>query len=428
MNVLIDTGASCSIIDIGSVRKLGLSDTLHPSPNYVIDASGNNMDILGEIFINISAPNIDILQKMKVIDTTSYKHVILGRDFLEKFNSVAFNFSRNTIKLGEQWHSCVKLNGTERVNLLNKVTLQGRSESIVNVRCKKSLSLMNSDFEPISIANIPGIYATRCRVVPDVDGVFQISILNANTHPVVIPSQKYLGKLHVPHQIVASLEPCTVASHTDFEASIKHGENLSTDERQRLISLISNFQDVFASNPKKPTLVKNMEHRIITENAQPVRQKARRIPHAWVKEVNAQVQEMLINNIIQPSSSPWDAPVILVKKKDNLMRFVCDFRGLNDVTKKDSYPLPHIRDVIDSMDGTIYWSTLDAASAYWSLPLTETDKEKTAFAIPRGKFEFNVTPFGLCNAGASYQRMTVFLLTWMTLLSSIRHSRSICKV
>ena len=148
-----------------------------------------------------------------------------------------------------------------------------------------------------------------------------------------------------------------------------------------------------------------MTHRIITTDAQPVRMKPYRIPHAWDKEVSDQVQQMLDNGIIRPSSSPWNAPVILVKKKDDSMRFVCDFRGLNDVTKKDSYPLPHIRDVIDRMEGAQFWTTLDAASAYWSMPVAEEDKEKTAFSVPRGKFEFNVTPFGLCNAGASYQRM-----------------------
>ena len=57
------------------------------------------------------------------------------------------------------------------------------------------------------------------------------------------------------------------------------------------------------------------------------------------------------------------------------------------------------------MLSTKFWTTLDAASAYWSMPVAEKYKEKTAFSVPRGKFEFNVTPFGLCNAGASYQRM-----------------------
>ena len=75
------------------------------------------------------------------------------------------------------------------------------------------------------------------------------------------------------------------------------------------------------------------------------------------------------------------------------------------MTKKDTYPLPHIRDVIDKMHGSTYWTTLDAASAYWSMPLREEDKEKTAFSAPRGKYEFNVTSYGLTNAGASYQRL-----------------------
>ena len=68
--------------------------------------------------------------------------------------------------------------------------------------------------------------------------------------------------------------------------------------------------------------------------------------------------------------------------------------------------MPHIKDVIDRMEGAKFWSTLDATSAYWSMPLSETDKEKTAFSVSgKGKFEFDVTPYGLSNAGASYQRM-----------------------
>ena len=98
-------------------------------------------------------------------------------------------------------------------------------------------------------------------------------------------------------------------------------------------------------------------------------------------------------------------PQLCLSKKDNSTRFVCDFRGVNEVTKKDTYPLPHIKDVINKMAGSKFWSTLDAASAYWSIPLSESDKEKTAFAVLRGKFEFNVIPFGLSNSGATYQGM-----------------------
>ena len=90
----------------------------------------------------------------------------------------------------------------------------------------------------------------------------------------------------------------------------------------------------------------------------------------------------LENDSICPSKSPWNSPILLVKKKDNTTRFVCYFRGLNDVTKKDTYPLPYILEVIDRVSGINYWSKLDAAAAYWSVPLAESDKEKTALSVP----------------------------------------------
>ena len=119
-------------------------------------------------------------------------------------------------------------------------------------------------------------------------------------------------------------------------------------------------------------------------------------------EVNTQVGGMLHNNIIRPSSSSWNSP-ILILKKDGTNRYVCDFRAVNDGTRKDTYPIPRIQDVIDKMEGSVYWSTLDAAAAYWLMPLEEESiKKKTVFFIPSGKFEFNVTSFGLANARASY--------------------------
>ncbi len=123
---------------------------------------------------------------------------------------------------------------------------------------------------------------------------------------------------------------------------------------------------------------------------------------------------MLSNDIIRPSASHWNALAILAKKKDNSTHFVCDFRGVNDVTKRDTYPLPHMKDVIDKMAGARYWTTLDAAQACWSIPLTESDKEKTAFSVPHGKYKFNVMPYGLSNAGSSYQRMIDMCLSGLS--------------
>ena len=111
---------------------------------------------------------------------------------------------------------------------------------------------------------------------------------------------------------------------------------------------------------------------------------------------------MLNNDIIRPSKSPWNSPIILVRKKGKVR---CDYDQLNKITTRDTYPLPNIMDCIEKMDGVKFWSTMDAASAYWAVQLEEADEEKTALSVPRGKYEFNVMPFGLSNAGATYQRL-----------------------
>ncbi|UYV79724.1 K02A2.6-like, partial [Cordylochernes scorpioides] len=114
--------------------------------------------------------------------------------------------------------------------------------------------------------------------------------------------------------------------------------------------------------------------------------------------------------IIQPSDSPWSSPVVLVKKKDGTWRFCVDYRRLNKITRKDVYPLPRIDDTLDSLRGASIFSTMDLKSGYWQIEVDETDREKTAFVTPDGLFEFEVMPFGLCNAPATFERIMDNLL------------------
>ena len=394
---------------------LGLDAKIVPSDHHLIDASGRNMDIMGSVVVSISLGGVLFQQNLKVLDAQTYKHVLLGRDFLSNFDSVEFNMPKNKVKLGTEWFTCVSSQRKEPVRMQNTVSLPPRSESIVNVKCSNSLSLITADVNPKPLIGVKGVYATRCRIIPDLDGIFQVALLNVNNDKVTINSRKFIGTISMVKESVAKIEIEKVEKPSSSDLNINHGNAISEKEKDQLKALIFQYEDIFAANPMKPTQVQNMTHRIITDDAQPVRMKPYRDPHAWDKEVSDQVQQMLDNGIIRPSSSPWNAPVILVRKKDNSMRFVCDFRGLNNVTKKDSYPLPYIRDVIDKMEGAKFWSTLDAASAYWSMPVANEDREKTAFSVPRGKFEFNVTPFGLCNAGASYQRMIDITLSGLPL-------------
>ncbi|GFV61212.1 retrovirus-related Pol polyprotein from transposon 17.6 [Trichonephila clavipes] len=147
------------------------------------------------------------------------------------------------------------------------------------------------------------------------------------------------------------------------------------------------------------------KHRIDTGEHPPIKQHPRRLPFAKQEEVQKLIKDMKNNDVIEPSSSPWASPIVLVRKKDGSTRFCVDYRRLNDVIKKDSYPLPRIDDTLDTLAGNTWFSTLDLKSRYWQLELHPDDKEKTAFTTGQALWQFKVMSFGLCNAPATFERL-----------------------
>ena len=172
---MLDTGASCSLIDLGSVRKLQLNSPINSTYHHLVDASGNNMEIIGSIDVPITIGNNRFVQNLKVLNALTNRNIILGRDFLGKFDNVEFDFPQNKVRLGNHWSTCYTIDSPEKVRLHHKVPISGRSERVVLVKCKKSSSLQTADFEPVVIGGVSGVYGTRCRVIPDLDGVFKIT-------------------------------------------------------------------------------------------------------------------------------------------------------------------------------------------------------------------------------------------------------------
>ena len=113
---------------------------------------------------------------------------------------------------------------------------------------------------------------------------------------------------------------------------------------------------------------------------------------------------MLDAGVIHPSQTPWCNTVVLVQKKDGSLRFCVDFGRLNVHTKKDSYPLPRIQEVLESMAGAMHFSTMDFKSGFWQVKMVPRSQQYTAFTVGNlGFYEFTCMPFGLCNAPTTFQ-------------------------
>lgn len=153
-------------------------------------------------------------------------------------------------------------------------------------------------------------------------------------------------------------------------------EGLEPLEAENAKRLLRKYCGIFDKDGSKPGRTNIVKHRIYTGDARPIRQPPRSVPLAKREVVSQIIHDMSESGVIEPSASPWCSPVVLVKKKDGKMRFCVDYRKLNDVTKKDSYPLPRIDDTLDSLTGTKWFSTLDLKSGYWQVEVHEADREK----------------------------------------------------
>ena len=157
--------------------------------------------------------------------------------------------------------------------------------------------------------------------------------------------------------------------------------NQQTDDRR---TLLREFRDVFAMNNNELGQTHLVQHEIDTGDTLPIKLAPHRLAPGKITVVKKDIEDMLARNIIRPSNSPYSAPIVLVTKKDGSNRMCTDFRRLNEVTKKDAFPLPRIDHILDNLHGATIFSSLDLASGYWQVPLAESAIPKTAFVTPDG--------------------------------------------
>ena len=188
-------------------------------------------------------------------------------------------------------------------------------------------------------------------------------------------------------------------------------DGLDSRQQELLWVLLLEFKDSFALNEDEVGRTQLVEHEIDTGDAYPIKCRPRRLPLARQEACDKAVWNMLQADIIEPSDSPWAAAVVMVPKKNGEWRLCSDYRLLNGVTRKDSYPLPRVDESLDLVSGSTWFSSLDLRSGYYQVPLSPSARPKTAFCTGRGLWQFKVLSFGLCNAPATFARLMDRVLT-----------------
>ncbi|UYV63270.1 K02A2.6-like, partial [Cordylochernes scorpioides] len=389
---LVDTGADLSVVDLRTALDTGHG--ISKLAKICAGPDGKKLDMVGSIFLNIKIDD-ETLSHNFVILKTHLRTLILGRDFLKKMNA-KIDCKQETIKYD-------LTNNHDEINF-EMLKIKSAKDSIVP-ECSMKLikALVETEDGEYIIEESSKMFQTNgLRLARSL-----INVINRETHiwitnpyprPLKIMKNQTLAFGSSPAKINVSRER---EVEKNEEPRFQINENLSPKEQKELKQVLERYGDLFSSRLGRTNLAK---HRIDTEDAKPIKHKPYRVSAKERDIIKEQIDEMLTEGIIRPSSSPWSFPVILVKKRDGKYRFCVDYRKLNNVTVKDVYPIPRIDEVMDTLQGSTHFSAIDLRSGYWQVEVEERDKEKTAFTTAHGLYEINVMPFGLCNAPATFER------------------------
>ena len=414
---LLDSGSEISLLPPSMIDDAQIL----PTSQSLRAANETQISVLGQVTLHARIGLHETTVCGLVSDHVS--EVILGLDWLA-VNKVTWDFGHNRIQLGGQqftlrlkhssdhWCRRVVLNADTVIPPRSQVDL---STHVVFHSSSDWKSTAEWATEPKIIH--PGVYSARTLVSSTSIADVPVRVMNVKPQSVRIKAGTNLADLQ-PVEVDESESVCSASTTTkptvidklnvpEFVRDLVNGSHssLSDSFRRTLVDILCSYEDVFSKSENDLGLTDIVTHQIDTGNARPIRQPLRRYPPAHVEAISEHVDTMLAQGTIEAASSPWASNVVLVKKKDGSLRCCIDYRQVNSLTRKDAYPLPRIDACLDAMSGAQWFSTFDLRSSYHQVKVDPKDSDKTAFICPRGMYRFRTMPFGLCNAGATFQRL-----------------------
>jgi len=187
-------------------------------------------------------------------------------------------------------------------------------------------------------------------------------------------------------------------------------EHLTDSKTERLQELLYNYQHVFSLSDGDIGTTHMIQQRIETGIVLPIQQQPRHTSQWKHDEITQQVTDLLQQGKLKESSSPWSSPVVLVTKKDGSQRLCIDYGQLNAAMVKAAFRLPCADNSVAALGGSRWFYTLDLVSGYWQVAMDANTQEMAAFVTPSSLYEWNVIPFGLCQAPSTFTRLMELVL------------------
>jgi len=400
---LLDSGSQATIVP----TRVAKGYSLTPSQKVLTAANGTEIRVLGETTLLLMLGKLELPTPCLVSDFVD--EIMLGLHWLED-NDCVWNFSQRCITVKDTTFQLFPHSPTWGVRWVlcsEPVTSHPKSQHDIRADVVfANLAPSVCDWATQTSEPMAGVRVARTLVDNRANQVI-LRVVNMNAQEVQMPQGTPFCRLEEVVMVPEQAQNSSEALSGDFshleEMVAAVNPAVPNEDVQKLRKLLQENSAAFSAGEWDLGCTSQVMHRIDTGSNKPVRQALRRQPLSVLETIDEQLESMQQAGIIEPVQSDWASNIVIVRKKDGSTRFCVDYRGLNDRTTKDSYPLPRIDDCLDTLSGASWFSTFDLRSGYHQVAMDPADVHKTAFTTRWGTFAFRVMPFGLCNAPATFQ-------------------------